>query len=65
MTAGPQRLLARSSALDSAAARATLAALAVATGLAVAWLAAGRVVVLAILAILLAASNGYGKAYSP
>ena len=65
MSAGLQRLPARSAALDSAAGRAVLAAIAVAAGLAAAWLAGGRVVMLAVLAILLAASNGYGKAYSP
>jgi hypothetical protein len=65
VTAGLQERPAGSSALDNAAVRSLLAAVAIAAGLAVAWLAGGSVVVLAVLAVLLAASNGYGKAYSP
>jgi hypothetical protein len=47
------------------AARAALAALAVAAGLAIGWASAGRFAVSAVLAVLLAAANGYSKAYSP
>jgi hypothetical protein len=53
------------------AGRAGLAAAAVAAGLAAAWLPSaqqhpdGPAVVLAGLGVLLAAANGYGKAYSP
>jgi hypothetical protein len=65
MTAGLGDGRAGSSALDQAAVRSLLAAFAVAAGLVLAWLADGSVVVLAVLAVLLAASNGYGKAYSP
>ena len=53
------------SAFDSAVIRTLLAALAMAAGLAVAWLVGGRVIILGVLAVLLAAGNGYGKAYSP
>jgi uncharacterized membrane protein YphA (DoxX/SURF4 family) len=54
-----------SSALDSAAVRTLLAGLALAAGVVVALLARGSVVVLAVLAVIVAASNGYSKAYSP
>ena len=56
---------ARSSALDSAAVRALLAGLALAAGLVVAWLARGSMLMLSVLAVPLAAANGYSKAYSP
>jgi len=46
-------------------ARALLAAGATALGLAAGWALAGRVVTVAILAVLIAAGNGYSKAYSP
>ena len=46
--------------------RSTLAAVAaVSSGIAAAWVAAGSVDVLAGMAVLLAAGNGYAKAYSP
>jgi hypothetical protein len=46
--------------------RSTLAAAAaISSGMAAAWLAAGSVGVLAGMAVLLAAGNGYAKAYSP
>jgi hypothetical protein len=54
-----------SSALDSATVRALLAGLALAAGVAAALLARGSIVVLAVLAVIVAASNGYSKAYSP
>jgi hypothetical protein len=54
-----------SAAFDSAAIRTLLAVLALAAGLAVAWLVGGRVIILGVLAVLLAAGNGYAKAYSP
>jgi hypothetical protein len=47
------------------AARLLLAAAAVVTGLAVGWAASGRVAVVAWMAILVAAANGYSKAHSP
>jgi hypothetical protein len=65
VTAGLDEPQADRSAFDSAATRALLAALALAVCLSVAWLAGGRLVVLGVLAVLLAAGNGYGKAYSP
>jgi hypothetical protein len=73
MTAGLTERQARRSALDTAGNRALLAALALAIGLAAGWLAVGRLTddrpamlpVLAGLAVVLAAGNGYGKAYSP
>lgn len=45
--------------------RALLAAGAVALGLGAAWALSGRAVTVAILAVLIAAGNGYAKAYSP
>lgn len=65
MTAGLREQSAGNSALDGAAARALLALTALGVGLAAAWLAGGSLVVLGVLAIILAAGNGYGKAYSP
>jgi hypothetical protein len=54
-----------SSPLDSATVRTLLAGLALAAGVVVALLARGSIVVLAVLAVMVAASNGYSKAYSP
>ena len=65
MTAGLDEPQADRSAFDFAVIRTLLGALALAAGLAVAWLAGGRLVVLGVLAVMLAAGNGYGKAYSP
>jgi hypothetical protein len=65
VTAGLDEPQADRSAFDGAAIRTLLAALALSAGLAVAWLAGGREVVLGVVAVLLAAGNGYGKAYSP
>jgi hypothetical protein len=65
VTAGLDEPQANRSAFDSAAIRTLLAALALAAGLAAAWLAGGRMFILGVLAVLLAAGNGYGKAYSP
>lgn len=45
--------------------RALLAAGAAALGLGAGWALSGRVVTVAILAVLVAAGNGYSKAYSP
>jgi hypothetical protein len=45
--------------------RALAAAAAISSGMAAAWVAAGSVGVLAGMAVLLAAGNGYAKAYSP
>jgi hypothetical protein len=50
---------------DRPAVRAALGVSALAGGMAVAWQAAGNTAVLAGMAVLLAAGNGYGKAYSP
>ena len=50
---------------DRPAIRAVLGVAAIAGGMAVAWLAAGNTKVLAVMAVLLAAANGYEKAYSP
>ena len=50
---------------DRPAVRAMLGVAAITTGMAVALLASGRAGVLAGMAVLLAAANGYGKAYSP
>ena len=46
-------------------ARALLGTGAIALGLGAGWALSGRIVTLAILAILIAAGNGYSKAYSP
>lgn len=46
-------------------ARVLLAVGAVALGLGAGWAASGRIVAVAVLAVLLAAANGYAKAYSP
>ena len=48
-----------------APARRLPAAAAVGAGFAVGWAASGRVGVVAAMAILIAAANGYSKAYSP
>lgn len=45
--------------------RALLAAGAVALGLVAGWALSGRIATVAILAVLVAAGNGYSKAYSP
>ena len=45
--------------------RAPLAAGAIALGLGAGWALSGGIVTVAILAVLLAAENGYAKAYSP
>jgi hypothetical protein len=50
---------------DRPAIRAVLGVTAIAGGMAVAWLASGSTIVLTGMAVLLAAGNGYGKAYSP
>jgi hypothetical protein len=47
------------------AARLPLAAMAIAAGLAAGWAASGRPAVVAWMAILVAAANGYSKAHSP
>jgi hypothetical protein len=60
-----ERPIAGDAALDTPAVRTLLAALALAMGAGIAWLAGGRPIVLAGLAILVAAGNGYSKAYSP
>ena len=64
MTAGLSEQQATSSALDSATVRTVLAGLALAAGVVVAWLG-GSVVLLGLLAVIVAVSNGYRKAYSP
>ncbi len=46
-------------------ARALLAAGALVLGLGAGWALSGRIVTVAILAVLVAAGNGYSKAYSP
>jgi hypothetical protein len=46
-------------------ARALLAAGAIALGLGTGWALAGRIATVAIVAVLIAAGNGYSKAYSP
>ena len=48
-----------------ARARVLLAAGAIALGLGAGWALSGRIVAVAILAVLVAAGNGYSKAYSP
>jgi len=45
--------------------RALLAAGAIALGLVAGWALSGRIAILATLAVLIAAGNGYSKAYSP
>ncbi|HUA41021.1 MAG TPA: hypothetical protein VMA32_05630 [Streptosporangiaceae bacterium] len=50
---------------DRPAIRVVLGVAALAGGMAVAWQAAGSTAVLAGMAVVLAAGNGYGKAYSP
>jgi hypothetical protein len=45
--------------------RALLAVGATTLGLGASWAVSGRIVIVAILAILVAAGNGYSKAYSP
>lgn len=47
------------------ASRLLLAAAALAAGLAVGWAASGRFAVVACLAVVVAATNGYSKAHSP
>jgi hypothetical protein len=47
------------------ATRALLAAGAIALGLGAGWALSGRIVTVAIVAVLIAAANGYSKAYSP
>jgi hypothetical protein len=46
-------------------ARPLLAAGAIAIGLGAGWALSGRIVIVAIVAVLIAAGNGYSKAYSP
>lgn len=46
-------------------AKALLAAGAIALGLGASWVLSGRIVTVAVLAVLVAAGNGYSKAYSP
>jgi hypothetical protein len=66
MTAGLRtRWFAGAAAMESGPVRAGLAVTVLAGGVAAAWLTAGRLPVLAVLAVLLAAGNGYAKAYSP
>jgi hypothetical protein len=50
---------------DRPGVRAVLGVTAIAGGMAASWLASGDVGVLAGMAVVLAAGNGYGKAYSP
>jgi hypothetical protein len=45
--------------------RAWLAAGAIAAGLGIGWAASGRIAAIAVLAVIVAAANGYAKAYSP
>jgi len=45
--------------------RTLLAAGAIALGLVAGWAVSGRIVTVAILAVLVATENGYSKAYSP
>jgi hypothetical protein len=65
VTAGLGEQPAGGSVLDGTATRSVLAATALAAGLSAAWVAGGSLVVLGVLTIILAAANGYGKAYSP
>jgi hypothetical protein len=46
-------------------ARALFAAGTIALGLGAAWALSGRIVTVAIVAVVIAAGNGYSKAYSP
>ncbi|HYB18826.1 MAG TPA: hypothetical protein VEF71_25625 [Streptosporangiaceae bacterium] len=46
-------------------ARALLAAGAIALGVGASWALSGRIVTIAIVAVLVGAGNGYSKAYSP
>ena len=50
---------------DRPGVRTLLGVAAIAGGMAASWLASGNVGVLAGMAVVLAAGNGYGKAYSP
>jgi hypothetical protein len=50
---------------DRSGVRAVLGIAAMAGGMTVCWLASGNAAVLAGMAVVLAAGNGYGKAYSP
>jgi len=50
---------------DRPGVRVMLGVAAITSGMAVAWLVSGSAAVLAGMAILLAAGNGYAKAYSP
>jgi hypothetical protein len=50
---------------DRAGVRAALGLAAIAGGMAIGWLASGNTGVLAGMAVVLAAGNGYEKAYSP
>jgi hypothetical protein len=65
VTTGFERPITSNAALDNPAVRTLLATLALALGVGIAWLAGGRLIFLAGLAILVAAGNGYSKAYSP
>jgi hypothetical protein len=65
MTASLREQPAGNSVLDGTAARTLLAVTSLGVGLAVGWLAGGSLVGLGVLAVTLAAGNGYGKAYSP
>ncbi len=65
MTASLREQAAGNSLLEGAAVRTLLAVTALGAGLAAGWLASGSVAVLGVLAVALAAGNGYGKAYSP
>jgi len=47
------------------AAKAFLATGAVAAGLVIGWATTGRIAAVAVLAVVLAAANGYSKAFSP
>jgi O-acetylhomoserine/O-acetylserine sulfhydrylase-like pyridoxal-dependent enzyme len=50
---------------DRPGVRTVLGVAALAGGMAASWLASGNAGVLAAMAVVLAAGNGYGKAYSP
>jgi hypothetical protein len=60
-----ERAPARTSASANVSGKTLLGAAALLSGLAAGWLAAGSFGVLAAMAVLLAAGNGYAKAYSP